>query len=218
MRDLLKNEYYFEQYISEEKARFIEFKEIYDEATEEYEKQKQIAGYLAGFCRNMFTAKYSLGCDKQELRQAFKEYVTWVHICKISNYAEYADMIALSILFDIQYEDIKDILEQQQFSDTLTDCLIGYLKTGFYVINQPVELRFPNAYSPFTDFLVDKDIEQFIRFMDDSWYHLNQDAYWYDSHKNQENIYAGYWCWLAAAVLKMVGMTVEGKYIPGDLI
>lgn len=218
MRDILKSEVYYKKYIDGEVARFQKFRKLYDEVVNEPKKQMRVAGYLANYCWNVLTAEYSLGCDKQEMMSSFKEYLSWASISRISNYAEYVDMLSLSILFDIPYEDIKGILDQQQFGDALTECLIDYLRTGFYVIKQSVDLQFSKAYDAFTDFLAEKNVEEFNDFMNNKWYDLNQDAYWYDSHKSKENIYAGYWCWLAAAVLKMVGMTSEGKYIPRDLI
>ena len=61
--------------------------------------------------------------------------------------------------------------------------------------------------------------EKFIEYMDKTWYDSCKDFSFYDAHNNKNKTYTGYWCWLAAAVLKIRSINnVSGKYIPTEVI
>jgi hypothetical protein len=74
--------------------------------------------------------------------------------------------------------------------------------------------------SYFCDFIDDKiKKNEFIEFMDNQWYDTCKDCSFYDSHKNDQKTYTGYWCWLAAAIIKMKSIKdISGKYIPVEVI
>ena len=56
----------------------------------------------------------------------------------------------------------------------------------------------------------------------DKWYKLHKECAWYDSHKNNKNLYTGYWSFEAGAVAKILGIDDSSlkdvKYYPYDLV
>jgi hypothetical protein len=55
--------------------------------------------------------------------------------------------------------------------------------------------------------------------MENLWYSTCEEFSWFDTHKSKENVYMGYWSWLAAAIIKKKGIKVEKmKYVPLEFI
>ena len=59
-------------------------------------------------------------------------------------------------------------------------------------------------------------------FLEKEWYKEHKNSGWYENHKNRHNTYSGYWCFEAAAVVKILGLDdssfATNKYYPKDLI
>ena len=59
-------------------------------------------------------------------------------------------------------------------------------------------------------------------FVDKKWYKGMKDTYWYNSHKDDEDIHFGYWCFEGAALAKLLEIDDSGlkdsQYYPYDLV
>lgn len=66
------------------------------------------------------------------------------------------------------------------------------------------------------------EAEELIRKHMKIWYKLHRDYPWYDSHKNRNNVYAGYWAFDCAALAKLCGLSgtaFQGvRFFPADLL
>ena len=179
------------------------------------EKKKQrCLSVIANFKKDLICAHYSKGTAKADIEKLVKDYLNQIKQKKMESYADYIDAIAFGILCDVNLE-----IFTEEMDNDLTDDLIGLL-LGQEIVEKP-SLNFETVYLPFYNFLSGKiDISTFENYMRDNWYDSCAECAWYEADKSSENIYVGYWCWLAAAYLKLTKKNVEGNisYIPIDMI
>lgn len=101
----------------------------------------------------------------------------------------------------------------------MTEFLRGFLKNG-EILNTESKLLYADYYIVFYQYATGQtDFTEFSAYMNNRWYDSNEAMYWYDSHKKKEDVYTGYWCWLAAALMKIRKATCKDvSYVPVDLI
>lgn len=224
-REHYKSDQYFTEYIAEEEKRAEKFRGMMP-ALKAEEQRVQCARYLAAFEKNILTAKYSRGASKAEIALSFGKYLEALEKCGISAYAEMADVLSLAILLGCPREDMKKTLANPEFDDALILALKRYIIAGVVEVPGASEkgLRFEDEYRAFLSYLVSEGEDaarKFVAYIEEKWYPSCSNMSWYDGHKSRENIYAGYWCWPAAALLKMKGDGAAAAgtvYIPEGLI
>lgn len=206
-RDTRKDYTYFEKYISDQDKRIARFEDIRAKLSA-VDKIKECNGLLSNLQRNMFLAKFSAGYLKEDLCAAFNAYIDQLLLVKDTSYDELINAIAIDIVLDAGRGKDICILASDNENDILTDTLLGISGEG-------KQLIYNSNYEPFYQFLNDTlSADDFIRYINDEWYSSCKDLYWYDSLKSDNETYVGYWCWLAAAILKVKNFTVENIYIP----
>ncbi|MBD5095235.1 MAG: DUF1911 domain-containing protein [Subdoligranulum sp.] len=217
-------ESYFLMYFQEEEKRIHKFKTALDKLLAGKETQRaQISRYIATIYRNYVSAMYSSGAKIDEISNAFQVYLDYLKHAKIYDYEETVDVLSLAILLNIDYFSVKSVLNPE-ISDPLTFALESWLKNGALEI-QTQKLKFPSQYFHLWEFLNKKenmDVSEIVSYAEEQWYGSCNGIYWHNTHKSSENIYAGYWCWLAAAIIKISGKHLDRdrsyKYLPVDLI
>lgn len=216
VRDKLKDGKYFEDYIICQNKRIDKFKSVAEQLPDsEEDKRSKCQRMIANFQKDLFAAEYSIGTSKAELERVFNEYLNVLNEIKTEEYAEYADAIAIGILLDIDIKELKSIKGNENLNDGFILALTNYPDISKKTLN------YADYYQPFFDFLSGKSSrDSFIKYMASSWYESNKEFAWYDSDKSTEDIYTGYWCWIAAACLKLRKEETDGvvSFIPYDLI
>lgn len=206
-RDTRKDYTYFVKYISDQEKRITRFEDIRANLSAE-DKIKECNGMLSNLQRNMFFAKFSAGYSKEDLCTAFNTYIDQLLLAKDALYDELINAIAIDIVLDAGRRKDLCILALDNENDILTDTLLG-------ISGESKQLSYKSNYEPFYKFLTDAiSTDDFIRYINDEWYSACKDFYWYDSLKSDNETYVGYWCWLAAAILKVKNFTVENIFIP----
>jgi len=207
---------YFEEYISTQQNRIVKFSETLQSIdNSQYDKIIQCKKYLIVLYKNLLSAEYSAGKEKKQLQETFLKYLKLQNEVTVSNYAELTDTLALTILFECPETECSNLLATSQFEDSLTKKLKEYVRTGRYTI-QNGTLNYPEHYQIFEDYLnQDVHLQNFIDYMEYQWYSSCQNFSFYDAHKSNAKVYIGYWCWLAAAILKMNSeKNIHSLYIP----
>ncbi len=131
-------------------------------------------------------------------------------------YDDLIRIISKSILFEISKEKLKklsDFIQTMNVNKKLTiykpDKIIGYLlNTIDKNIKIPKDLLFPILYEGIEKTIDSSDEEEAIIELEkylNNWYNLHKLDSWYDNHKKYRG-YSGYWCWEAAAVVKVMGL------------
>jgi hypothetical protein len=213
-RDKLKDQSYFENYISSTKKRIDKFMMTAEKLdTSQTEQKKKCLEVVAGLERNLINALYSAGREKKEVEGVVKEYIDIVNNNKvgINSYNDYVDILSLSVIFKIP---ISKTGEYSKFEDGMTE----YLKSGD--IEKIYNLKFADFYGAFADYITDKiSTADFSSYMENKWYSTCEEFSWFDTHKSKESVYMGYWSWLAAAIMKKKAVQKEEiTYVPIDFI
>lgn len=220
-RECYKDDKYFEDYIICQNKRIEKFTDTLNKLGEgDFSKVTQCHRYLANFYRDLLTAKYSIGASRQEVQKFYMKYLESVRNSTVANYAEMVDILSLAVLFDVSTENIGDVLENTEYDE---DALVSALKSMLQkreLDTGSSHLLFAEIYGVFYQYITGNvDTQSFLRYMEEEWYRSCSSFSWYDSHKSAENVYVGYWSWLAGAVLKNKVVTVTDKrYIPCDLL
>ncbi|MCC8051410.1 MAG: DUF1910 domain-containing protein [Clostridiales bacterium] len=218
-RDTIKDAKYFDDYIDCQKKRIEKFAAV-SEALDSSETKKvaQCNRYLANYYKDMISAEYSAGEPKDSIKKTYDDYISCVKACGVCDYAEFIDMLSLAVLFQVDYETVKELV-RVEWSDSLTEILCEYLGKERDQATES-KLLYTDYYTPFYQYATGKsDLVDFSTYISNEWYDSNKDMYWYDSHKKKEDVYAGYWCWLAAALMKIRNAPSEiVKYVPLELI
>ncbi len=222
LRDSIKSEAYFEKYIQDQEKRIRRFQKMAAGLPEtETEKIKRCNRVVANFQRDLICAKYSAGASKQELQKAYRKYLGFLACAGAADYAEYIDVLSMAIVLDVSLDDSMGILEECEFSDGLTGLLAGYIRNR--KIGQEGEpLLYEDYYKIFQEYLIGNcKIAKLREYMEQEWYQASKEFAWYGSDESPEDIYTGYWCWLAGACVKIRGeeaSSLELKYTPLDIL
>lgn len=209
---------YFNEYIDDQNKRIEKFVSVQNSSLCN-EKKAEISGWIAKLYKDLISAEYSCGYSKKKITGTFNKYIENVVQSKISSYNEYADILALSIIFTVSETTKGIIIEATEYDDDLTNMMKEYLQTGkFHDSNE--SLNYPQQYEIFRHFLDEKiDTDEFAGYMNSKWYNSCKEFYFYDSHLSKEKVYTGYWSWIAAAVLKMKNVSnIDSIYIPVELL
>lgn len=208
-RDNRKDTLYFQEYIAEQEKRIKRFQEAKCNLTDE-NSLKECSMYLSSMLKDMFSAKYSAGYSKDELLIVFDEYLNEVMNTDDLSYEEYINIISIDVLLDAGKKDLIKNLDLSYVSDALTEfLLLGSTNRS--------DLRFEGYYAIFYSFANGNTSEaEFYEYIKKDWYSNSKECAWYASLDNENDTYVGYWCWLAAALIKEKGLNVPSdiEYIP----
>ena len=217
IRAQYKDQEYFKKYILDQEERIAKFGNIINNLDKsDTSKISQCKKVMSGLYRDLISAKYSLGLPKEELDDDVKAYLRFIE--EPDSYNEMIDILSMMIIFGEDAGLYKEISSNTKYDDAL----IAKLKNVLSISSNGTlsNLKFPDRYEIFMNYLNGKiEADKFIRYIDEKWYNTCSNDYFYDSHKKGTSTYTGYWCWLAAALLKIHPLSeAKGKYIPWDLI
>ncbi|ATA94539.1 hypothetical protein CGC54_09440 [Capnocytophaga canimorsus] len=230
LRDKLKDEKYFKEYIDSLTNRIARFEEITQKVVAE-KGIKDIGALnglttLQGFYINMILAKYSAGESIEDI----KRYVTKLmdislQFEKNPIYSVLLDILSLLEMIPLENEKKNAFLKfiSKEYND---DFLINILITKTY---NTKNVLFPKPYVALKDVIdlandnqKEKAIQRLKKYLDKEWYKGHSDAGWYNSHKSKHNIYTGYWSFESGALVKILGLDdtllKDQKYYPYDMV
>lgn len=221
IRDNLKDENYFKDYIAYQQIRIDKFEFVLKALNcNDTEKIIKTKTYLAGLYKDLMAAKYSIGANKEEIKQCFIKYSEMLNAGKITAYSEMVDILALSIIFDLSADKINKVMQNNIYDDSFVILLKNRILNNNKQVNPQNNSIKYKYYTTFYEFLNNKIKEsEFADYIENKWYPESSDFPWYDAHNNKNNIYVGYWCWIGTALLKLKKCNKTNiKYIPNDLI
>ncbi|MCR4750520.1 MAG: DUF1911 domain-containing protein, partial [Lachnospiraceae bacterium] len=134
-----------------------------------------------------------------EIIKSFKEYAIYLSKVGFSCYSEYIDFLSLQIIlgFDDTYIDTP-----QDYNDDLAKILYGYINGSNYELTGNLYER--EYYSVFVDYCNEKlTFTDLMNYVSNRWYISSIGFYWFDSHKKDLDVYTGYWCYVASAVIRV---------------
>lgn len=142
------------------------------------------------------------------------------------------ELISIAVLITAPNEDfelIGECIDKDGVSDFLYEFLmkskfkerkdiVAESYSRFFGINQKYG-RLKYIINEMDNSIAEKELKFFL---ENEWYQNLKDTSLYNQHLNQHNIYSGYWCFVAAAIVKIKGLDDSSfrnnQYYPNDLL
>ena len=190
---------YFQNYIKTQRSRIEKFKQILVGCAES-EKAKLYRN-ISGRLKDLISAQFSNNDELSAIKNSFEEYAECLNQVGFSSYSEYIDFLSLQLILGI--EDVS-IDAPSEFDDDL----IKILKASI-AKEQPTltdTLNYPEYYGVFKDYYLGNiGFNELMYYIDNKWYWSSKEFYWFQSHMREDDIYVGYWCYIASAVIRIKG-------------
>lgn len=158
--------------------------------------------------------------------------ITFLKQYTFSGYVNIAQILSLGILLNAPTEYIKkltEIIDKDKVKDFLYEFLLSYrLKdrksirkesyTVYFHINERLGLL-KEIIKEKNNAKAEKDLKLFL---EKKWYKSFRGTALYNVHENAHNIYVGYWCFIAAAIVKIKNLDdsnfKDSQYYPKDIV
>jgi len=178
----------------------------------------------------LFYENWENGEGKYAIRN--KKQVVILDQYVFSKFLSVTEMISLGILLEIpdnDFELLVDYIERDQVKDFLIESLLRYRKSDREEILEENYQKFFHVnerYGRLKTIVQEQDKElaqkELRYFLENEWYQSFKDTPLYDQHKNPHNTYLGYWCFTAAAIVKIKQLDDSSfrnnPYYPKDFI
>lgn len=145
------------------------------------------------------------------------------------HYDEILWMLSIGFLLKIpnaQFLELVGTIDQDHIKDKLFEFIISAKIPSRHKLDQESYQYGMLLFGKLRDALDQEDkikAEQLVKnFLEKDWYKEHKDTGWYNSHNSKFNIYAGYWCFEAAAVVAIMELDDssfrDNQYYPKDLV
>ena len=230
MRDIYKDEVYFEEQL-EENTEFIEYfeNERRDilKASEVIEKQLwDISGDLYNYYMQRIHLLYSIGTRDEEIPEYLKKCFGaqarfWT---PTTGYVDLMQGLSFAVLSNEEVdtnalETLCEKLKEYDYGDWIVDYFIKYLRPDWEIRSTEFQCKgFYESIKKVVEAVPEERITILKEYLEKKWYRSNRQQYWHDSHKSINNTYFGYWSFESAAVMKILGeddsLLKDQKYYP----
>jgi len=207
MRDPLKDEAYFSEYLRFQDTAIGEFEELLETVIGERGADDEGVrnGYIAlsGYHFNRLVAMYSVGCPLDEIKDALPPLIdlfekTWEpdDLDSLDDYVELLWLLSIGIMLEID-ESLMARLERLAQYYAPHDALIEFLLNARH--SAPWKPRqssfiFGYPYNQLLPVIEGKQPIQHLRsYLENDWYRGHDDMEWHDTNLHQDHIYRGYW-------------------------
>ncbi|WP_435315578.1 PoNe immunity protein domain-containing protein [Cellulophaga fucicola] len=231
MRDKIKDKAYFETFLEEELDDISFYKEQLNLNNLKEDRIIPVKKQIALKKTDIFYARYSMGESvssiKCEIKDIIKDLPQFWN--SDSGYVQMVWMLSISIMLEVEDTDFNklvQLVEKDNPDDFLIDFLMNFRDNTWNIKNTSFKFNTPyKALAEVISFAKTDKSKATIRlkqYLDKEWYKGHSDMGWYDSHKSEHNIYSGYWCWEAGALVKSLGLDdsilKDQQYYPYDMV
>ena len=196
--DLYRDLVYFEKFIYDQQKRIGRFKELADSSVDD--AKIEASKIIVNRYKDLISAMFSHNADLNDIKKAVEEYANYLSITGFSSFSQYVDFLSLLIIVGIHEEVYIPV--PQQYDDDISRILNNYISGK----NEPLNgvLLFPDYYGIFRDYCSGEVVlNELLDYVENKWYGSSEELYWFNSHLKSTDTYAGYWCYIASAVLKI---------------
>lgn len=206
IRDRIKDAKYFEEYIAYQADRIFGKKEKLAACMDDDAKADRIRLSLLHYQLDMIFAKFSNGEGKREIEKVLEESLNTAAAMAKVDYESLMNLLSIAILYDVKKEAVSLIHKHRDaiLGDKLLNCLAQFIENGARIWDGKFLVK--TAFDRLNDFGISLDKETVMQSYLEAWYDLHNDAAWYDSHKNQNDTYVGYWCFEGAALARVFAL------------
>jgi hypothetical protein len=223
LRDTIKNEEYFANFLAEDNERINKFISNIEINSIPKDRIQNVLAKIFGISIGIIVADYSFGKNKEDI---IKDYNRALHFLemdwdKSAEYVALLWLLSIGILLDIEndtFNKLVKIIDTENYNDGIIDFLInGTTITDKILYKEPY--RFLMEILNLPDNL---KIEKLKIYLNEKWYKGHRDSYWYDNHKSKHNTYFGYWSFEVGAIIKKIKLNDSDlkkcKYYPYEMV
>lgn len=228
IRDQIKDEQYFSEYIEQQEKRINNFQNKLDRDEVALDRVFAVREKIDSLSFQILIAEYSMGKPVENLVNHYKKLVTdmkefWV---STSGYVDMLWMTSIGIMLEVDDETF-DILAELVNEAGWDDYLISYL---LQTRNSSISLSekkflFETPYKHLFDVINggrEQATSSLKSYLENEWYRGHNDTGWFDNHKNQQKLYYGYWSFESGAIAKILQLDdsslKDAPYYPYDMV
>lgn len=223
MRDKLKSEKYFDEFIEEDSKRIKKFISKLEKGEVRKERIFSVKCKIHDLELGILIARYSKGDNLPVLKDAFVDLCyEWEEVFQPEYYNKNLTMISLAVLFNVGKEQMKRILglfKNAGVEDWVFEFMLNAVLGGG--ISEKIPLIFPKDYITLKQVAFsDNPMPLLKKYLLEEWYNI--DCGCYEAHKSSQKIYYGYWSFEAGAFAKILQLDdkdlKETPYYPYDIV
>lgn len=236
IRTTYKDGDYFNEYIKFNLESIEEFDNEIKVSTDDAAKERRLNIKNFLYAYQSLIAMYSRGDSIQDIKSFFPLVVekfekgtydvgkTPMDKYNFDSYFEILWMLSWCILLDVAPElsvRVIKVVQKMSRHDFFIDLFLSHLtKQNF----QSDAIFYPDPYEKLRRIVKDdthKTTQNLLSFLEKDYYKGMKLAYWYDAHKNKNDVYFGYWCFEVAAICKVLNVNDEilksSEYYPYEM-
>jgi hypothetical protein len=238
IRDSRKNIEYFQSYFEEHQPRLQKFLAAFEAATDDPLRRFRASTVSFNIALNIAVARYSSGEELEDVASAFKyslkllgnlvssakPVIDFVRSEYAGGYDERYRLLAMCLSLGIDREEVSTAIEYIDLfkeGDLIWSIFARHL--GYTPATSSQSLIWPSAYAELAQALSSPPATAttHLRAFLDSWYANMAITSWHDSHRRDTQVYVGYWCFEAAAAVKILNLDrrdfEHNPFYPRDL-
>lgn len=238
MRDYLKDEDYFKDYIEQHHSAIVEFEDLAEQLINERgaDDRGVRSAYvsLSGYYFNKAISLYSAGHSMDELKDILPPLIdtmekTWDPgvIKDYDYYLETVWLLSIGIMLEVEdplFSRLEKLAHVYEERDALVDFLLNSHRSGWEPHHSTFLFGLP--YKKLLPVIHGNDSEQQIlkleSYLKNDWYKGHKKAWWYETHHDDDIIYPGYWSFESGAIVKILGLDdsclKDVLYYPYDMV
>lgn len=238
VRDKLKSEEYFKEFIEHQNERILSFEKNIENGTTAKTAIPRVRYLQYTLKFDIICAKYCLGASIEEIKEDFNVLLDiWINgylmdpVANDNTYGPYSRnimLISLCVLLDVDNLKIEAVKERLK-KEKINDWVFNFLLYNKNMKPEEIEgkLYWPKDYGELKELVFSDDIkrkEAFEIFVTKKWYRKQRSCNWWGSHKQDDSkyLYYGYWAFETAAFAKILNiddsLLKNFKYYPYDLV
>ena len=228
MRDKIKDENYFRNFIKENEERVQRFKNKLETGQIREDRIDDIKEEIIQTRFKLLIARYSYGSSVEEIKSFYLEIIEDIPsiLRKTTSQVDLLWYLSLGILLNVdndRFKKLSDHIEKIGRKDSLLSFLIDY-KLNNQIERVDDDIVMKNPYEKLKEIVNNADKRESLlqKYIAKDWYKGHKIMAWYDNHKSTENLYFGYWSFEAGAIAKILKIDDsnlrEMEYYPFDLV
>ncbi len=229
IRDRIKDEQYFKDYVSNKIRRKEKYIERILNLPNPEEGFENSSVTLDLFTRQILIGKYSLGIEVKELLNDYENSIELFKKTYNSNsfYVQLIWMLSMGIMLDVKedaFDKLTEMVENDNPKDYLVDFLINYRNKNWEIKHKTFKFNKPYGYLKDVIEAGNKaqGLVKLTEYLDKIWYKGHSGAGWHDNHNSKHDTYFGYWSFESGALAKVLELddsSLKGKpYYPYDMV
>lgn len=217
----MKTDEYFQNKMESERKRIDKFESVLNNLEPSNVKGRRIAKiHLANLYLNCVKLTYSKGKSFEKMFSDYMKFLEYYREVSTSNDSIYdiIDILSIGVLLQNRKNQFVDYLDEIVLKFDSNDGMITFFMD---YLKDKTSQRTASVINYFNVLLKTEDKVKILKEELEVWYDKHSDAYWYNSHKSQNNTYCGYWCFEIAALVKIFcvddALLRENQYYPYEM-